>query len=165
MGIPEGKKLYSYFNNIRVRIFILKRAEIFRVLFKFAEAAGEARKLPADRIPAAASLNELAAGLFSESAAASSRCAPCGVHRRIAGSRVIESLIVGFQLGYGAMLPFIGLRQEGAAMKRPEGRGLTAQRRDGAVSANVFQDGQAAHVRISPFFPGHELAAERFSIR
>jgi hypothetical protein len=49
-------------------------------------------------------------------------------------------------------------------MKWAEGRGLAVQGRDGAVSANVFQDGHAVHVRISPFFPGHELAAERFSI-
>jgi hypothetical protein len=28
-GIPEGK-LYSYFNNIGVRRFILKRAKVFR---------------------------------------------------------------------------------------------------------------------------------------
>jgi hypothetical protein len=96
--------------------------------------------------------------------AVSSRGAACGVARGIAGSRVTESIIVGFQLGYGAMLPFPGLRQKRAAMNRAEGCGLAAQRCDGAVSANVFQDGHAVHVRISPFFPGHELAAERFSI-
>ena len=61
------------------------------------------------------------------------------------------------------MFPFPGLRQEGAAMKRPEGRGLAVQRRDGAVSANVFHDGQAVHVRISPFlFPGTNLRHNDF---
>jgi hypothetical protein len=50
-------------------------------------------------------------------------------------------------------------------MKRPEGRGLAVQRRDGAVSTNVFQDGHAVHVRISPLFPEREFAAQRFSIR
>jgi len=35
------------------------------------------------------------------------------IGRRVAGSRVAESVIVGFQLGYGAMLPFAGLRPEG----------------------------------------------------
>src|SRR5215207_5785952 len=86
------------------------------------------------------------------------------MHRAIACRRAIESPIVGFQLGYGAMLPFPGLRQEGAAMKRPEGRGLTAQRRDGAVSANVFQDGQAAHVRTPPSFPGTNLRQNDFRL-
>jgi hypothetical protein len=49
-------------------------------------------------------------------------------------------------------------------VKRPEGRGLAVQRCDGAVPANVFHDGQAVHVRISPFFPGDEFAAQQFSI-
>ena len=87
----------------------------------------------------------------------------CSVRWRIAGSRVAESLIVGFQLRNGAVLPFPGLRQEGAAMKRSEGRGLAVQRRDGAVSANVFHDGQAVHVRISPFlFPDTNLRHNDF---
>jgi hypothetical protein len=113
---------------------------------------------------AAAILNEPEARPLSGTPAVGSRCAACGLHRGVAGSCVTESLIIGLQLRNGAMLPFLGLRQEGTAMKRPEGRGLSVQRRDGAVSANVFQDGHAVHVRISPFFPGYELAAERFSI-
>ena len=48
-------------------------------------------------------------------------------------------------------------------MKRPEGCGLAIQRRDGAVSANVFHDGQAVHVRISPFlFPDTNLRHNDF---
>jgi hypothetical protein len=121
--------------------------------------------LPAAIIPAAAILNEPEARPFPERVAVSSRCAVRGVRRGVAGSRVTEGLIIGFQLRNRAMLPFPGLRQERAAMKRPEGRGLAVQRRDGAVSANVFHNGQAVHVRISPFFPEREFAAQRFSIR
>jgi len=35
----RDEKLYSYFNNIRVRSFILKRANVFGLFLKFAEAA------------------------------------------------------------------------------------------------------------------------------
>jgi hypothetical protein len=82
-----------------------------------------------------------------------------------AGSCIIEDLKVGFQLRNGAMLPFFGLRQKGAAMKRPEGRGLTVQRSDCAVSANVFHDGQPVHVRGSPHsFPGTNLLQNDFRL-
>jgi hypothetical protein len=47
------------------------------------------------------------------------------------------------------MLPLLGLRQEGAAIVRPEGRCSAAQRSDCAVSANVFHDGQPVHIRIT----------------
>src|SRR4051794_5008922 len=97
-----------------------------------------------------------------EAPAVSSRGAACGVDRGIAGGHRTESLIVGFQFGYGAMFPFPGLRQKGTAVNRPEGRGLAVQRRDGAVPANVFHDGQAAHVRISPSFPGTNLRHNDF---
>src|SRR6187431_435164 len=93
---------------------------------------------------AAAILNELARAL-SGAPAVSSRRAACGVNRSIARSRRTERLIIGFQLGYGAVLPVPGLRQERAAMKRTERRGLAVQRRDSAVPANVFQDGHAVH--------------------
>ena len=74
-----------------------------------------------------------------------------------------ESVKIGFEFGDGAMLPFPGLRQKGTAVKRPEGRGLAVQRRDGAVPANVFHDGQAVHVRISPFlFPDTNLRQNDF---
>jgi hypothetical protein len=100
---------------------------------------------------------------LSVAPAVSSRRVARRVGRGIARSRVTESLIIGFQLGYGAMLPFPGLRQERAAMNRAEGRGLAVQRRDGAVSANVFHDGQAVHARISPFlFPGTNLRHNDF---
>jgi hypothetical protein len=47
-------------------------------------------------------------------------------------------------------------------MKRAEGCGLAVQRRDGAVPANVFQDGHAVHVRISLSFPGTNLRQNDF---
>jgi hypothetical protein len=68
-------------------------------------------------------------------------------------SSVVKSLEIPFELRNCEMLPFLGLRQQGAALKWPEGRGLAVQRCYCAISAYVFQDGFTIHLPDFPFFP------------
>ena len=84
-------------------------------------------------------------------------------------SRAIAKLEIVFELRHRETLPFIGLAEERAPLKRTEGCSLPVQRGYGAISAHVFHDYFPVnkHEPCSPLVSpgGDEGAAQRFSIR
>jgi hypothetical protein len=57
---------------------------------------------------------------------------------------------MSFELRHRPTLPFVCLFQERPFLRRPERRGLTIQRSDGAISTHIFQNSLPTH-RATPF--------------